>query len=84
MAWLLVCATIAACASAAAAVRLLTAAAERERRQHAREREMLLNQIMHLAGRTWAPPPADDYTVPADPFDEERYMVAASQEPEGF
>jgi hypothetical protein len=30
-------------------------------RQQARERELLLNQIMHLAGRTWQPPP-----VPAD------------------
>jgi hypothetical protein len=27
-------------------------------RQQARERELLLNQIMHLAGRTWTPPPA--------------------------
>ena len=26
-------------------------------RQQARERELLLNQIMHLAGRTWQPPP---------------------------
>lgn len=34
-------------------------------RQHARERELLLNQIMHLAGRTWTPPPADQW----DPHD---------------
>jgi hypothetical protein len=27
-------------------------------RQQARERELLLNQIMHLAGRTWQSPPA--------------------------
>jgi len=27
-------------------------------RQQARDRELLLNQIMHLAGRTWTPPPA--------------------------
>jgi len=26
-------------------------------RQQARERELLLNQIMHLSGRTWQPPP---------------------------
>ena len=31
-------------------------------RQQARERELLLNQIMHLSGRTWQPPP-----VPAQP-----------------
>ena len=29
-------------------------------RQHARERDLLLNQLMHLAGRTWAPPPSTD------------------------
>jgi hypothetical protein len=27
-------------------------------RQQARERDLLLNQIMHLSGRTWTPPPA--------------------------
>jgi hypothetical protein len=26
-------------------------------RQQARERELLLDRIMHLAGRTWTPPP---------------------------
>ena len=29
-------------------------------RQQARERDLLLNQIMHLAGRTWTPPPASE------------------------
>lgn len=29
-------------------------------RQHARERELLLNQIMHLSGKTWTPPPAHE------------------------
>lgn len=27
-------------------------------RQQARERGLLLDQMMHLAGRTWTPPPA--------------------------
>lgn len=30
-----------------------------ERRQAARERDLMLNQVMHLAGRTWQPPPAE-------------------------
>lgn len=29
-------------------------------RQHARERDLLVNQLCHLAGRTWSPPPARD------------------------
>ena len=28
-------------------------------REHARERNLMLNQLLHLAGRTWQPPPAD-------------------------
>jgi hypothetical protein len=27
-------------------------------RAHARERNLMLNQLLHLAGRTWQPPPA--------------------------
>jgi len=34
-------------------------------RQQARERELLLNQIMHLSGRTWQPPPVSAEPVPA-------------------
>lgn len=51
-------------------------------RSHARERELLINQIMHLAGRTWTPPPAD--TVPDFPPDEEtdRFVFAPSQLPD--
>ena len=29
-------------------------------RQQARERMLLLDQIMHLAGRTWTPPPSEE------------------------
>lgn len=42
--------------SVTALVRALTS----ERRQAARERDTLLNQVMHLSGKTWTPPPADD------------------------
>ena len=40
-------------------------------RQHARERDLLLNQLMHLAGRTWAPPPALELVPEPDPEPEE-------------
>jgi hypothetical protein len=36
-------------------------------RQQARERELLLNQIMHLAGRTWQPPPELERTAAPQP-----------------
>lgn len=33
-----------------------------ERHEHARERDLLLNQLLHAAGKTWQPPPAADET----------------------
>lgn len=33
-------------------------------RQSARERDLLTNQLLHAAGRTWTPPPADKPEVP--------------------
>lgn len=38
-------------------------------RSHARERDLLLNKLMHLAGRTWEPPPAQE-PEPPEKFDE--------------
>ena len=35
-------------------------------RSHARERDLLLDKLMHLAGRTWTPPPADEWHTPTD------------------
>jgi hypothetical protein len=29
-------------------------------RQAARERDLLINQVMHLSGNTWSPPPAEN------------------------
>ena len=37
-------------------------------RQHARERDLLVNQLCHLAGRTWTAPPARD-PEPAEPVE---------------
>lgn len=33
-------------------------------RQHAREREQLLDKLCHLAGKPWTPAPVDDWTPP--------------------
>lgn len=43
-------------------------------REHARERQLMLNQLMHLAGRTWEPAPAD-FGTPA-PVPEPEYDFA--------
>jgi len=37
-------------------------------RQQARERDLLLNKVMFLAGRTWEPPPAD-LPIAEEPLD---------------
>jgi hypothetical protein len=40
-------------------------ALERQRRAHARREELLVNQVMHLSGKSWTPPPAERWTAPA-------------------
>jgi len=42
----------------------LVRAVQSERREHARERGLLINQILHLSGKTWSPPPADEKPGP--------------------
>ena len=41
-------------------------------REHARERNLMLNQLMHLAGRTWQPPPGP----PEPAYDDEEALAA--------
>jgi hypothetical protein len=41
-------------------------------RQQARERELILDKLMHLAGRTWTPPPASEPEV-EEPVDFPEY-----------
>lgn len=48
-------------------------------REHARERNLMLNQIMHLAGRTWQPPPPP---TPPDLVDDELALVDPAQLPD--
>jgi len=48
-------------------------------RQQARERELLLNQIMHLSGRTWQPPPVP---APAAGGGEDTLVIDPTQLPD--
>jgi hypothetical protein len=36
-------------------------------RQQARERDLLINQVMHLSNKTWTPPPAREPQPEAKP-----------------
>jgi hypothetical protein len=49
-------------------------------RQHARERDLLVNQVMHLSGRTWVPPPGVVSTEP-DWAKLDRYVASPEQLP---
>lgn len=45
-------------------------------RAHARREDLLLNQLLHTAGRPWQPAPADHYAPPTPPlFDEDGEMA---------
>lgn len=49
------------------AVAVFAQALRGQAREHARERQLLVNQVLHLSGRTWQPPPADDKREPVEP-----------------
>jgi hypothetical protein len=53
-------------------------------RQQARERQLLLDQILHLSGRTWTPPPVEQWEPPVEPVDEGRYVMSGSETVEDF
>lgn len=53
-------------------------------RSHARERALLVNQLMHVAGRTWTPPPAEEWRPPENGYDPDRYLASDSAETEQF
>jgi hypothetical protein len=56
-----------------------------QQRAAARREDLLLNQLLHLAGRPWQPSPADTWQPPAVPDQPERdwssWPGAAEQEP---
>lgn len=58
-----------ACSSAATVTVawLLTVTQRRHARAAGRREELLVNQILNLAGRPWLPPPADTPDDTADP-----------------
>jgi type II secretory pathway pseudopilin PulG len=51
-------------------------------RQSARERDLLLNQMMNLAGRPWQPPPSEP-EVEVEPGPE-RYVLTPEQLPDPY
>jgi hypothetical protein len=53
-----------------------------QQRSQARERDLLLNQVMHLSGKPWQPAPADERPEPTPPPDPRPPRYTAS--PEAF
>lgn len=80
MTWEVLAVALAALAVLALAIYLCAAMVRGLVRQQARERELLLNQIMHLSGRTWTPPPVAE---PAAGIEEETMiLIDPSQAPD--
>jgi len=79
--WEVLAVALAALAVLALALYLAVALVRGIVRQQARERELLLNQLMHLSGRTWTPPPAaEPLAEPEDTL----VMVDPSQLPDEY
>lgn len=53
-------------------------------REHARERQLMLNQILHLAGRTWTPPPVEEWQPTPEDEEQDRYLTSVSDTPAEF
>lgn len=53
---------------------------DRAERQHAREREQLLNRICHLAGNPWVPAPVDEWSS-EDDIARDRLITSPEQLP---
>lgn len=49
------------------AVAVFAQALRAQAREHARERQLLVNQVLHLAGHTWQPPPIPERPEPEEP-----------------
>lgn len=50
-------------------------------RSHSRERDKLIDQVMHLSGKTWTPPPADEWKPPSDGEPLVKYTASPEQQP---
>jgi hypothetical protein len=53
-------------------------------RRHGREREKLINQICHLAGKPWQPAPASEPPPVIEDPDRDRYIYAPDQLPDEY
>lgn len=51
-------------------------------RQQARERDLLLNQMLNLAGRPWQTAPAEVVTPEPEPEDNGRFVLDPAQLPD--
>lgn len=51
-----------------------------ERREHSRERDLLVNKILHLAGKPWQQAPADE-RAPEPEVEARLYAVSPDQMP---
>lgn len=69
---------IAACASTAVVSVVLGGLLRSIIRQGARERERLVNQVCHLSGRTWTPPPS--WEPPPDDEPAEKLLYLAPEQ----
>lgn len=50
-------------------------------REQARERQLLINQLLHATGQTWQPPPSEPDRRPPEP-ERARYAAAPEQFPD--
>lgn len=66
-------ALIAVTVIALAAIVAVAEQSRRATREHARERNLMLNQLLHLAGRTWQQPPAGQPVADIDDIDHSLY-----------
>ena len=80
MTWEVLAVALAALAVLALAIYLCAAMVRGLVRQQARERELLLNQIMHLSGRTWTPPPVAEPLVSTE--EDTMILIDPSQAPD--
>lgn len=51
-------------------------------REHDRRVDLLINQILHLTGKTWTPPPAEQWQPPVVDEDRGRYVAVPEQMPD--
>lgn len=69
---------------ALACIAAIASLANGQMRRHARERDRLINQICHLAGKPWLPAPASESQPEVEDPDAGRYIYAPDQLPDDY